>query len=153
MTIKDWGTILCILWPFCVPVDIKTYLNQEHTAKQHKKAIKKAESDWSYVFTTKKWDELLPKDILPSIDSLQKKPQLKRESCNIGQKDFPETENLAKRISAPIDLKTQNQVEFLYSLWNKAPKKVQAKQLSVQKIKVSSDTEKLKRGGRLSFFH
>ena len=106
--------------------------------KLNKKTLKQAEINWNYVFTIKKWDDYLPKDVISSVEVSPISNQVINMSENIlldkpvifVDKKVPITEKL--------DLKSQNQVDFLYSLWNNSVKQSKiSPQIAVRQKQVS----------------
>ena len=99
-----------------------------------KNAILKAEKDWNLVFTIKKWDEYLPKDVVTSQEALANAKTTRPKSLN-DKRNVEVTDDSKQRVftsDGTVDTKP-SQVEFLYSLWEKEPK---SKPPTLKSIKV-----------------
>lgn len=93
-------------------------------AKVGKKAVKLAEQNWNCLFAGKKWEELIPKEGVPSLEGLTM-PKLGRPKSLSDPRPIKRQDSLKARTSAcevPLEPSLPSQVEFLYSLWDKAPK-------------------------------
>lgn len=93
-------------------------------SKLNKKTILQAEKNWNFVFTVQKWDELLPKEGISSIEGLPV-PKMSRPKSLTDKRSGSIQEPLKIRVGTsdnPEEGKVHSQVEFLYSIWEKAPK-------------------------------
>lgn len=101
------------------------FIKKPFLVKISKKVVKQAEQSWNYVFTFKRWDEILPKEnTLEMIEQAIIKPiQPKNGSEVVLKENDIVLKNAKHRQSEQLDKKTQNQVDFLYSIWSKVQKK------------------------------
>lgn len=89
-----------------------------------KKAAVIAERNWQCVFSEKKWSDLIPKDMIPSLEALPI-PKIARPRSLTDYKHRIQRGELKDKMQVleiQKSLEVPSQVEFLYSLWEKAPK-------------------------------
>lgn len=106
--------------------------------KLNKKTLKQAEINWNYVFTIKKWDEYLPKDVISSIEVSPISNQVINMSENILLDKPVICVDKKLAVTEKLDLKSQNQVDFLYSLWSNSGKQSKINpQIAIRQKQVS----------------
>lgn len=91
--------------------------------KAAKAAVLKAEKDWNLVFTVKKWDDFLPKDVVVPQDALAAARAARPKSLD-DKRGGPLAEEGRARVftsDGAVDSRP-SQVEFLYALWEKENK-------------------------------
>lgn len=110
--------------------------------KVAKKAACIAERNWQCVFNEKKWSDLIPKDMIPSLETLPVSKNARPKSLTDYKHRIQrgELKDKVGVLEIQKSLEVPSQVEFLYSLWDKASKGAKR---NLEPIKRKSKQEKI----------